>query len=57
MDLLSRLFIFSPMKEKKTFTNVFIRNISGFRARVLLFWLGRCEREWRSRERIGEESR
>ena len=32
MDLLSRLFIFSPMKEKKTFTNVFIRNISSLRS-------------------------
>ena len=28
MDLLSRLFIFSPMKEKKKFANVFTRNIS-----------------------------
>ena len=30
MDLLSRLFIFSPMKENKKFTNVFSRNISEF---------------------------
>ena len=28
MDLLSRLFIFSPIKENKKFTNVFTRNIS-----------------------------
>ena len=28
MDLLSRLFTFSPMKEKKTFTKEFTRNIS-----------------------------
>ena len=28
MDLLSRLFIFSPMKENKKFTDVFTRNIS-----------------------------
>ena len=28
MDLLSRLFIFSPMKENKKFTNVFTLNIS-----------------------------
>ena len=28
MDLLSRLFIFSPIKENKKFTNVVIRNIS-----------------------------
>ena len=28
MDLLSRLFIFSPMKENKKFTNVFTQNIS-----------------------------
>ena len=28
MDLLSRLFIFSPMKENKKFTNVFTRNTS-----------------------------
>ena len=28
MDLLSRLFIFSPMKESKKFTNVFTQNIS-----------------------------
>ena len=32
MDLLSRLFIFSPMKENKKFTNVVIRNgISGIK--------------------------
>ena len=28
MDLLSRLFIFSPIKENKKFTNEVIRNIS-----------------------------
>ena len=28
MDLFSRLFIFSPMKENKKFTDVFTRNIS-----------------------------
>ena len=28
MDLLSRLFIFSPIKENKKFTNVVIQNIS-----------------------------
>ena len=28
MDLLSRLFIFSPMKENKKFTKEFTRNIS-----------------------------
>ena len=28
MDVLSRLFIFSPMKENKKFTSVFTRNIT-----------------------------
>ena len=28
MDLLSRLFIFSPMKENKKFANVITQNIS-----------------------------
>ena len=37
MDLLSRLFIFSPMKEKKKFTNVFIRNISSLRSECFCF--------------------
>ena len=31
--------------------------LAGFRARVLLFWQRSREREWRRRERIGEESR
>ena len=30
MDLLGRLFIVSPIKENKKFTNVFTRNISEF---------------------------
>ena len=34
MDLLSRLFIFSPMKENKKFTNVFTRNISELAANI-----------------------
>ena len=36
MDLLSRLFIFSPMKENKKFTNVFTRNISELAALKLV---------------------
>ena len=36
MDLLSRLFIFSPMKENKKFTDVFTRNISEFAALKLV---------------------
>ena len=36
MDLLSCLFIFSPMKENKKFTNVFTRNISELAALKLV---------------------
>ena len=36
MDLLSRLFIFSPMKENKKFTNVFTQNISEFNSDINL---------------------
>ena len=36
MDLLSRLFIFSPMKEDKKFTNVFTRNFSELAALKLV---------------------
>ena len=36
MDLLSRLFIFSPIKEKKKFTNEFTRNISELAAALKL---------------------
>ena len=36
MDLLSRLFIFSPMKENKKFTNVFTGNISELAALELV---------------------
>ena len=35
MDLLGRLFIFSPMKENKKFTNVFTQNISEL---VVMSW-------------------
>ena len=37
MDLLSRLFIFSPTKENKKFTNAFTRNISELAALKLIF--------------------
>ena len=36
MDLLRRLFIFSPMKENEKFTNVFTRNISELAALKLV---------------------
>ena len=36
MDLLSRLFIFSPVKENKKSTNVFTRNISELAALKLV---------------------
>ena len=36
MDLLSHLFIFSPMKENKKFTNVFTRNTSKLAALKLV---------------------
>ena len=36
MDLLSRLFIFSPTEKNKKFTNVFIRNISELAALKLV---------------------
>ena len=39
MDLLSRLFIFSPMKGNKKFTNVFTRNISELAALRLVMTL------------------
>ena len=32
-----------------------VKSSVGFRARVLLFWSRSREREWRSREKIGEE--
>ena len=36
MDLLSRLFIFSPMKENEKFTNALTRNISELAALKLV---------------------
>ena len=36
MDLLSHLFILSPIKENKKFTNVFTRNISELAALKLV---------------------
>ena len=57
MDLLSRLFIFSPMKENKTFTSVFTRNVTWFDSGfILVIWtegnrklqlLYNCQTQWR----------
>ena len=39
MELLSRMFIFSPMKENKKFTNVVIQNISELAAlKLVMSW-------------------